>query len=158
MRTDPEPPSDGSPPARDAALTRAHRAVLWLLAATAALVGVWAEVWPRSFYADFPGLRRFWVSLDGPYNEHLIRDVGGLDLALAALTVAAVVHARAQLARLAALCWLIFSVPHFAYHATHLDPFEATDAIAQVVALALQVALPCWVLLATRTRLRGPAS
>src|SRR6185436_17044675 len=115
-------------PKCDAKVDCTHRVVLVLLAAAAALVGAWAQVAPGSFYADFPGLRRFWVSLDGPFNEHLIRDVGGLNLALAALTAAATINGRARLARLAAACWLIFSVPHFAYHATHLGPFGAIDA------------------------------
>src|SRR6185436_3920178 len=115
-------------PKADAKIDRMHRVVLVVLASSAALVGAWAQVAPGSFYADFPGLRRFWVSLDGPFNEHLIRDVGGLNLALAALTAAAAISGRARLARLAAACWLIFSVPHFAYHATHLGPFGAIDA------------------------------
>jgi hypothetical protein len=142
-------PRDDYAPKADATLDRAHRAVLVALAAAAALVGAWAQVAPLSFYADFPGLRQFWVSLDGPYNEHLIRDVGGLNLGLAVLTAMAAVHGRARLARLAAACWLIFSVPHFVYHATHLGPFGAIDATAQVVSLALQVTAPLWVLLTT---------
>jgi hypothetical protein len=136
-------------------LARVHRVVLVVLAAAAALVGAWAQVAPRSFYSDFPGLRRFWVSLDGPFNEHLIRDVGGLNLALAALTAAAAIQGKALLARLAAACWLVFSAPHFAYHATHLGPFGAVDATAQVVSLALQVVAPLWVLLTTTARHRN---
>ena len=144
--------ASGAASRHDAGLTRMHQVVLVVLAATAALVGAWAQVAPGSFYADFPGPRRFWVSLDGPFNEHLIRDVGGLNLALAVLTVAAAATRRARLARLAAACWLIFSVPHFTYHATHLGPFEAIDATAQVVSLALQVVAPVWVLLTTSAR------
>ena len=142
-------------PKRDAKVDRRHRVVLVVLAAAAALVGAWAQVAPGSFYADFPGLRRFWVSLDGPFNEHLIRDVGGLNLALATLTAAAAVNGRAQLARIAAASWLIFSVPHFTYHATHLAPFGAIDATAQVISLALQVAAPIWILLTTSARYRN---
>jgi hypothetical protein len=141
---------DGRAPRRDATIARSHRAVLGALAAAAALVGAWAQVAPHSFYADFPGLRQFWVSFDGPYNEHLIRDVGGLNLGLAVLTATAAIHGRATLAPLAAACWLIFSVPHFAYHVTHLGPFGAIDATAQVVSLALQVAAPLWVVLTTQ--------
>lgn len=151
MNSSQERTASNAAPKRDAKLSRMHRVVLVVLAAAAALVGAWAQVAPHSFYADFPGLRRFWVSLDGPFNEHLIRDVGGLNLALAALTAAAAIHGRARLARLAAACWLIFSVPHFVYHATHLGPFGAIDATAQVVSLALQVAAPLWVLLTTPT-------
>lgn len=45
-------------------------------------VGVWATLFPRSFYDSFPGFHRIWVGVDGPYNEHLARDVGSLYLAL----------------------------------------------------------------------------
>ena len=37
---------------------------------------------PAAFYDDFPGLGRMWVAPDGPYNQHLVRDVGELNLAL----------------------------------------------------------------------------
>jgi hypothetical protein len=142
--------SGGVAPKADPTLDRAHRVVLVALATVAALIGVWAQVAPLSFYDDFPGLRQFWVSLDGPYNEHLIRDLGGLNLGLAVLTATAAVHGRARLARLAAACWLFYSIPHFAYHATHLSPFGTIDATAQIVALALQVAAPLWLLFTTR--------
>jgi hypothetical protein len=136
----------------DLALSRLQRVILLVLAVSAAAEGAWAQFAPASFYVGFPGARRFWVSLDGPYNEHLIRDVGGLNLALAVLTAAAAIHGRARLARLAAACWLIYSVPHVVYHAAHLGPFGAVDATSQIVALALQVAAPVWTLLATTPR------
>ena len=41
------------------------------------------ELRAAPFYDDFPGLGRSWVAADGPYNEHLVRDVGALNLALA---------------------------------------------------------------------------
>ena len=74
---------------------------------------------------------------------------------LATLTAAAAVNGRARLARIAAACWLTFSGPHFTYHATHLGPFDAIDAAAQVVSLALQVAAPIWILLTTSARHRN---
>jgi hypothetical protein len=98
-------PRDGYAPKDDATLDRAHRVVLVALAAAAALVGAWAQVAPLSFYADFPGLRQFWVSLDGPYNEHLIRDVGGLNLGLAVLTATAAVYALGRRDRRTAPNW-----------------------------------------------------
>lgn len=127
-------------------MTRPVQAALVYLALTAALVGFWAQTAPGSFYEDFPGVRRFWVSLDGPYNEHLIRDVGGLNLSLALLTVAAAALRRSGLAQLAAGCWLVYGLPHLAYHLLHLGPYEPLDAVAQSVAVATQVLLPLWVL------------
>lgn len=60
-----------------------------VLALTAATVGVWAAGFPRSFHADFPLPGRGWIAGLGPYHEHLIRDVGGLYLALLVLSVPA---------------------------------------------------------------------
>jgi hypothetical protein len=76
---------------------------LVLLAGVASLVGVWAQFFPQSFYTSFPNGRGRWVAVDGPYNEHLVRDVGGLNLALAVVTVVALVHRTAVLVRTAAL-------------------------------------------------------
>ena len=58
---------------------------------------------PQSFYDDFPGLGRAWVSVDGPYNEHLVRDVGALNLALLVLFVVAWVRLDRQLVSCPAL-------------------------------------------------------
>ena len=59
-----------------------RRVILWVTAALGLYVGAWAAGIPQSFYDSFPGLGFIWISVDGPYNEHLIRDVGSLYLAL----------------------------------------------------------------------------
>ena len=61
-----------------------------VLSVTPPFVGAWAPAAPSSFYADFPFPGRHWVRLLGPYNEHLVRDVGGLYLALLVITVWAI--------------------------------------------------------------------
>lgn len=66
-----------------------RRILLWATAAIGVFVGLWAAAWPATFYTAFPGLGRVWISVDGPFNEHLIRDVGALYLALAAASIAA---------------------------------------------------------------------
>ena len=53
----------------------------------ASALGIYAAFFPRAFYDDFPFGRR-WVAHDGPYNEHLVRDFGAMNLALAAVTLA----------------------------------------------------------------------
>lgn len=56
-----------------AAVTRrraAARALLAVLALSAALPGAWAAAAPHSFYDSFPGARH-WVRLLPPYNGHL---------------------------------------------------------------------------------------
>src|SRR5215467_4535490 len=96
--------------------TRATRLMLVILAAGAAFVGLWAVSAPLSFYTSFPGGSHRWVAALGPYNEHLIRDVGGLYLGLLALTLGAIVRPTPQATRLAGLAWLVFSIPHLIYH------------------------------------------
>src|SRR4029078_1859716 len=67
------------------------RIALGYLALISLEIGVWAQFFPRSFYDHYPGLGRTWVAVDGPYNEHLVRDVGGLNLGLAAVLIVALV-------------------------------------------------------------------
>jgi hypothetical protein len=52
------------------------------LALTGAVVGAWALLAPASFWSDFPGDGLGWVAAAGPFDEHLVRDVGALYLAL----------------------------------------------------------------------------
>jgi len=117
------------------------RVVLVALAFSALFVGAWALLAPTGFYDDFPGAGHHWVSADGPFNEHLIRDVGGLQLALVVMTVAVAIRPERFFVRAVALATLVFAVPHFIYHATHLHPFETADKVAVVSSLGLGVVL-----------------
>jgi hypothetical protein len=119
-----------------------ERFLLGLLAVSALVVGLWAQFFPRSFYDSFPGGGRSWVSPDGPYNEHLVRDVGGLNLALAVVTIAALLRVTPFLVRIAAIAWLVYGVPHLVYHAAHLAPFDTSDRIAELASLAVVVVAP----------------
>lgn len=115
---------------------RVVRVILVVLALSALQVGVWAAFAPRSFYDDFPGADRVWISPDGPYNEHLLRDFGALNLALAVLTIAAVVWLTRELVVTAAVAWLVWDVPHLVYHLRHLDVYETSDQVANVILLS----------------------
>lgn len=122
-----------------------RRLLLALLFGSMVGVGVWALLFPASFYADFP-LDRAWVALDGPYNEHLLRDVGALNLALAVVLGWAFAEPSLGRVRIAAWATLVYAVPHVIYHVTHLEPFPPADAVAQSAALTLTVAAPVWLL------------
>jgi hypothetical protein len=50
------------------------RGGLLVLAATPLVGGLWALLFPRAFYDDFPLPGADWVSTLGPYNEHLVSD------------------------------------------------------------------------------------
>lgn len=107
--------------------------------------GAWAAFAPASFYRDFPIIRPAWVAVDGPYNEHLIRDVGAMFLALAVIALVAAVTGSAGQARLAGLAWLVFSVIHFAYHVTHLHVYTSLDqwlnVVSQVASILVALAV-----------------
>lgn len=120
---------------------RLLRLVLVLLALPGVSVGLWAAFAPRSFYDDFPGGGRSWVAPDGPFNEHLVRDVGALNLALAVVTIAAALLLIRSLVVVAALGWLAYGLPHLVYHLRHLDPFETGDQAGIVGSLVLAPAL-----------------
>lgn len=117
------------------------RATLIQLGVIQGVLGFYALFNPRSFYEDFPfGLN--WVEVLPAYNEHLTRDVGGLNLALAVLLGAAAVRLTPGFVRTAAVAALFYGAPHFTYHLLHLDAFGWVDAAANVVALGFGVAAP----------------
>src|SRR4051794_29333680 len=118
---------------------RAIRVLLAYAAIGVGWVGPWATLAPRSFYDSFPGGGHQWVSPDGPYNEHLVRDVGELNLALLVVLVAAIVWMTRPLILTAAAALITYYLPHFIYHAAHTDPFSASDATAELVSLASNV-------------------
>lgn len=128
------------------------RVVLAVWAVVSVQLGLWATFSPRSFYDDYPGFGREWVRVDGPYNEHLVRDFGGLNLALAVVTIAALVTFGRPLVIAAALAWLAWGVPHFVYHLRHLDLYETGDQVLNVSALASLPVLAVVVLVLTLRR------
>lgn len=119
--------------------TRIVRLALALLALIGLQVGLWAAFAPRSFYDDFPGAGRAWVAVDGPYNEHLVRDVGALNLALAVVAIVAFVTLSRAAVLAAGGAWLVYGVPHLVYHLRHLDELDGGDDVAVAVTLALNV-------------------
>jgi hypothetical protein len=125
---------------------RVVRVLLALMAISSGFIGLWALLAPRSFYDDFPGAGRHWVSADGPYNEHLVRDVGGLNLALTVVVVVAAITLVRVLVQTAAVSSLVFGIPHFAYHAAHTDLYSSSDSAATLFSLGLAIVLPIVVL------------
>ena len=99
-------------------------------------MGLWATIAPRSFFDDFPGLGLSWVAPDGPYNEHLMRDFGALNLALGVLALCAAIWLTRTLIIATAIAWIVYSIPHLTYHALNGQPFDAADHIAIVASLA----------------------
>lgn len=120
---------------------RTERLALFVVAVMMLPAGVQAAFSPRSFFDDFP-LGRGWAAGEGDvYNEHLVRDVGALFLALIIVTLWTVWRKRA--ARPLAVAWLVQGTLHFVYHVGHLGGYKTIDklglgfSLAAVPALAL---------------------
>jgi nucleoside-diphosphate-sugar epimerase len=145
-------------PTGQGTLVRAARPWLLVLLLVALPLGLWAQALPHAFYETFPGLGHAWVSGDGPYNEHLLRDFGSLNLALATVMLCALLRPTRELVRVAALAALVGGVPHFVYHAVHLDLLPSTaDAVVQTIALAVPVAVGLALLRTAAPRRRAAA-
>jgi len=119
-----------------------QRIALAVTAFNNAIVGVWAGISPRSFYDHFPGLGHHWVSADGPYNEHLVRDVAALSLAVTLVVVAALWARSDAYVRIGSVAALVFSVPHTAYHFEHLDTLPKGDRVMLAASLLVTVVAP----------------
>ena len=122
----------------------------WSLIAIAVLMihaGVQAAFAPRSFFDEFP-LGRGWISAgDASYDEHLVRDVGALFLALIVVTLWCAWRRVAMAA--VAVGWLVQGVLHLGYHVGHLEGLGDADKAGLVVSLALVPILALVALFAT---------
>src|SRR5207245_5173848 len=90
------------------------RFLLLALGLTQLTLGLYALLDSGGFYHDFP-LGRAWVAADGPYNQHLLTDFGGLYLATGTLALYAGISLRRRLVQLTAVAFLAFAVPHLIY-------------------------------------------
>ena len=124
-------------------VTRLCLAYLFL---TGLLVATWALAIPASFYNSFPGFGLTWVSVDGPYNEHLIRDVGAAYLMITALSALAMVRPAAAPPLAVGLATMAFNLPHMVYHLTHLSMYGPLDKVLNVMVLTTAVLCSGWLM------------
>ncbi|MBA2343716.1 MAG: hypothetical protein H0V83_01310 [Rubrobacter sp.] len=135
------------------------RAGLLFLVVASLIVGPWAQFAPHSFWEGFPGFGRAWVSADGPYNEHLVRDVGGLQLAMVVLLLAAFIRPEVVLVRVAALASIVWQAPHLVYHLVHVGDLPTlSDMVIQSVGLVFTFAVALAVLVMARGSASGASS
>ena len=107
----------------------------------------------------FPGFGRAWVSVDGPYNEHLVRDVGGLQLAMVVLLLAAAIRPGVELVRAAALASVAWQAPHLVYHLLHVGELTTlADQVLQSMGLAFTLVVALAVLVLAWMSASGGAS
>ena len=118
---------------------------LAILALSALGLGVYATFFPRAFFDDFPS-GRGWVAADGPFNEHLVRDFGALNLGLGFVALLATLVGGRWLVIAAGGSSVLFGLPHLVYHLRHLEHYEGFDKAANVVSLGGAVVLGLLVL------------
>ncbi len=101
------------------------------------VVGAWQAFFPVAFFADFPGLGHRWVSPDGPFNEHLLRDVGQGNLGLGAVALVALLTGVVWVARAVGVAAVVANLPHQLYHQEHVSLLPTTaDQVWQSATLA----------------------
>jgi hypothetical protein len=137
---------------------RELRAGLVALGAPLLALGAWAVVAPQSWFDDFPGGGRHWVSAIGPYNEHLASDVGAFFLAIGALLVFAGIVLERRLVQAALGALLVFSTPHLVYHLTELDAYGTLDKVLNLISLGALVVVPLLMLPLTREKVQSGVS
>lgn len=79
--------------------------------------------------------------VDGPFNEHLVQDVGALYLALLVITVGAVRQPDRAGVRLPGAVRTVFSVPHLTYPWAHLPRYDVADRLLNLASLGGTVLL-----------------
>jgi fluoride ion exporter CrcB/FEX len=130
-----------------------------LLAVAAGQLGatLHALLAPRSFYEDFP-LGRGWVAEYPSYNDHLITDYGTFTLGALVTLVLAAVWLDRRVVQVAIVGWLVGSTIHFISHVATADRLPTGDAVVNLGALFLLIAIPAWLLVKSRERSDvGPA-
>ena len=102
-------------------------------------LAVWPLVSPRGFYETFPGGGFHWIDVNGPYNEHFIRDFGALNAALVVVIAFALWKPTTALLQATGLALAIYALPHSIYHLAHLDVYDgALEQFAATSPLVLQ--------------------
>ncbi|MFS8099329.1 NADP-dependent oxidoreductase [Lentzea alba] len=92
-----------------------------------------------------------------PYNEHLVRDCGFMNLGPTLFLVVAAIRPTPVLVRLSSAAVFLFGLPHMIFHAFHLDHLSPAAATTQTITtVVLTVLLPAAVfLMAGHTDLRA---
>ncbi len=133
--------------------TRDGRLAVLILGIAFLPIGLQATFTPRSFFDDFP-LGRGWISLGSElYNEHLVRDVGGLFLVLSLLSFWA--WRNRALAQPLLVAWLIEGTLHVWFHLRHLGHFDGADRFGLIFTLGSAPVVAIVGLVAARSQNRS---
>ena len=99
------------------------RIALGYFALSSGYLAVWILAAPQGFYDAFPTGPAEWVSALPPYNEHILRDFGAAALDLTVLAALAAVWLERRLVQATAIAFLVYALPHMAYHLTTTERY-----------------------------------
>jgi hypothetical protein len=102
-------------------------------------LAIWPLASPRNFYEKFPGGGFHWIDINGPYNEHFLRDFGALNAALCVVIVFALWKPTTSLLQAIGLGLAIYALPHAIYHLSHLDVYKSSEKFIATAPLVLQI-------------------
>ncbi|MFI0466415.1 hypothetical protein ACH347_20240 [Saccharopolyspora sp. 5N102] len=118
------------------------RAGLIFLTFVHVAVGSWTLLFPHSFYGRVPTVGDY-----PPFNEHLFRDFGAMNIAMAVVLGTGAVLLERTLVYVALTSNLVWAVPHLVFHAAH--PSHTAGTLL-VVALVVTATIPVVLLVLTR--------
>ncbi|WP_046300736.1 hypothetical protein [Mycobacterium sp. P7213] len=134
----------------------AHRLCLIVLTIFGLSLGLWAYFAPLHWYTTFPGMGMTWLPVLGPYNEHLVKDVGGMFSGLGVLSALAVYYLRNRaVVVITGVSWSTFNLLHLIYHLGMLHMYGPRDAVLNAVGLSLLLVVSLALLIPTRTSAAG---
>jgi hypothetical protein len=120
------------------------------LGAVHAWWGLWATLFPRHFFAAFPGFGHRWTAAYPPYNEHLVNDLGATFLTLAFLLLTGAVLRDRTVRAVVLVAVGLFGALHLSFHAGHPGRMQGADLSVSLVFLVLGVLVPVALLVADR--------
>ena len=134
------------------------RAGLALLALPSLVIAGWTLIAPHSFYDDFPGGGRHWVSALPPYNQHLLRDFGAVNLTIALVLLGAMLFLERHLVQVALVAFILGTLPHLGYHLTTTGNYSTGDNLASLGGFVVELVLALALLALTRELVKSSAA
>ncbi|WFB88473.1 MULTISPECIES: hypothetical protein [Streptomyces] len=135
-----------------------RRTVLGILVATC-LFHIWAYFAPQTWYETFPGIGRGWLLRLGPYNEHLVKDMASLYMAMLVVTAMALRYVNDnRYVQTTGAAWLAFNVFHTLYHFQHLSMYSTGEKVAMMSLLSVLTVLSAVLLAPAKPLASAPSA
>jgi len=104
------------------------------------VLGAWALISPSGWFETFPGGGQHWLPAYGPFDEHLVTDVGATFLAIGLLMLLAAYFLERHVVQIALVAYLAYDIPHFIFHLGNDGVLSSGAQVANGIALGLSVA------------------